>query len=99
LTFDKKQSSVTIDVNVLPKSGRDEIRGFVNGILKVRVSAPPIEGKANERLIELMSSIIRVPRSDITIIKGRTSRKKTIRIEGVSQSKFSWFEKTYTDKK
>jgi uncharacterized protein (TIGR00251 family) len=90
---------VTIDVNVLPKSGRDEIRGFVNGILKVRVSAPPIEGKANERLIELMSSIIRVPRSDITIIKGRTSRKKTIRIEGVSQSKFSWFEKTYTDKK
>lgn len=99
MTFDKKQSSVTIDVNVLPKSGRDEIRGFVNGILKVRVSAPPIEGKANERLIELMSSIIRVPRSDITIIKGRTSRKKTIRIEGVSQSKFSWFEKTYTDKK
>jgi uncharacterized protein (TIGR00251 family) len=90
---------MTIEVKVVPKSGRDEIRGFVNGTLKVSVSAPPIEGKANERLIELISSTIGVPRSDITIIKGRTSRIKTIGIEGVSQSKFNWFKKTYSDKK
>jgi uncharacterized protein len=99
LTYDEKQSSVTIEVKVLPKSGRDEIRGFVNGILKVRVSAPPIEGKANERLVELISRTIGVPRSDITIIKGRTSRIKTIGIEDVSQSKFNWFKKTYSEKK
>jgi uncharacterized protein (TIGR00251 family) len=90
---------MTIEVKVVPKSGRDEIRGFINGILKVRVSAPPVEGKANEGLIELISSTIGVPRSDITIIKGRTSRIKTISIEGVSQSKFNWFKKTYSDKK
>jgi uncharacterized protein len=90
---------MTLEVKVLPKSGRDEISGFVNGILKVRVSTPPIKGKANERLIELISRTIGVPRSDITIIKGTTSRIKTIGIEGVSQSKFSWFKKTYPDKK
>jgi uncharacterized protein (TIGR00251 family) len=99
LTFKKKQSSVTIDVKVLPKSGRDEIRGFVNGALKIRVSAPPIEGRANDRLIELISSTIGVSRADITVIKGRTSRIKTLRIEGVSQSKFSWFKKAYSEKK
>lgn len=88
---------MTIEVKVLPKSGRDEIRGFVNGILKVRVSAPPIEGKANERLIELISRTMEVPRSNITIIKGRTSRIKTISIEGVSQSKVNWFKKAYPD--
>jgi uncharacterized protein (TIGR00251 family) len=90
---------MTIEVKVLPKSGHDEIQGFINGILKVRVSAPPVEGKANEGLIELISSTIGVPRSDIAIIKGRTSRIKTIGIEGVSQSKFNWFKKTYSDKK
>ena len=89
---------MTIEVKVLPKSGRDEIRGCVNGILKIRVSAPRIEGKANERLIELISRTIGAPRSDITIIKGRTSRIKTMSIEGVSQSKFNWFKRTYSDK-
>jgi uncharacterized protein (TIGR00251 family) len=88
---------MTIEAKVVPKSARDEIWGSVNGILRVRVSAPPIEGKANERLIELISRTIGVPRSNVTIIKGRTSRIKTISIEGVSQSKFNWFKKTYPD--
>jgi uncharacterized protein (TIGR00251 family) len=88
---------MTIEVKVLPKSGRDEIRGFVNGILRVRISAPPVGGKANERLIELISRIMEVPRLNIAIIKGRTSRIKTIRVEGVSQAKFNWFKKAYPD--
>ncbi len=87
---------MTIEVKVLPRCGRDEICGSVNGILKVRVSRPPIEGKANERLIELVSRTIGVPRSNVTIIKGRSSRTKSIKIEGVSQSKFDWFKKTYS---
>lgn len=88
---------MTIEVKVLPKSGRDKIRRFENGILKVGVCAPPIQGKANERLIELISRAMDVPRSHITIIKGRTSRIKTISIEGVSQAKFNWFKKAYSE--
>lgn len=87
---------MTIEVKVLPKSGRDEIRGFENGILKVRVSAPPIQGKANERLIELISRAMEVPRSHVTIMKGRTSRIKTISVEGISEAKFSLFKKAYS---
>ena len=89
---------MTIEVKVLPKSERDEIRGFVNGILKVRVSAPPIEGKANERLIELISRTMEVSRSNVSIIKGRTSRIKTISIEGVSEGRFNWLKKAYPDR-
>lgn len=86
-----------MQVKVLPRSGRDEICGFVNGILKVRVSRPPIEGKANQRLIELVSKTMGVPRSNVIIIKGRNSRTKSIKIEGMSESKFDWFKKTYSN--
>ena len=96
MTFDYEKSSMTMEVKVLPRSGRDEICGFENGMLKVRVSRPPIEGKANERLIELVSRTIGVPRSNVTIVKGRNSRIKIIKIEGVSQSKFDWFKDTYS---
>ncbi|MBI4228832.1 MAG: YggU family protein [Deltaproteobacteria bacterium] len=88
---------MTIEVQILPKSVRDEILGFVSGRLRVRVSAPPMEGKANESLIKLISRTIEVPRPNVAIIKGKTSRIKVIKIEGVSQTKFNWFKKTYSN--
>lgn len=88
---------MTIEIQLLPKSVRDEILGFAGGRLRVRVSAPPMEGKANESLIKLISRTIEVPKSNIAIIKGKTSRIKIIKIEGVSQTKFNWFKKTYSN--
>jgi len=88
---------MTIEVEILPRSARDEILGFVSGRLRVRVSAPPVEGKANESLIKLISRTIEVPKSNVAIIKGKTSRIKVIKIEGVSQTKFNWFKKTYSN--
>lgn len=90
---------MTFEVKVSPKSGRDEISGFADGILKVRVSAPPSQGKANERLISLISSAIRVPRSSITIARGKTSRIKSVGIEGVSETKFNKFRERYSAQK
>lgn len=58
------------------------------GRLKIRISAPPVEGKANERLTEVIAKAFGVSKSSVEIIKGHTSRLKTIRISGVSMEDY-----------
>ena len=72
-------------VRVHPSARRNEVTGFTDGVLQVRVSAPPIKGKANRELIAFLSEILRVSKSSLRIIKGQTSRNKVIAIEGLSQ--------------
>ncbi|MGE5444026.1 MAG: DUF167 domain-containing protein [Ignavibacteriales bacterium] len=90
----KEESGVTIKVQVQPKASRDEIVGFQNGRVKVRVAAAPQDGKANERLREIMAEAVGVSKSSVQIIRGETSRLKTIRVLGVGQNnKFDLFMK------
>jgi uncharacterized protein len=90
-----KDSSLTIEVQVHSKSSHDEISGIVNGRLKVKASVPPVGGKANHRLKEIISRALGLPISDVNILRGKTSRIKVLRIEGVTQDKFYWFRKTF----
>lgn len=89
---------MTIEVQVQPKSSRDEIAGFAEGKLKIRVAAPPVRGKANERLKELISSTFDVQKSKVKIIRGENSGFKLLRIEGVSKDKRDWFNKTFSNR-
>ena len=59
--------------------------GFTDGVLQVRVSAPPIKGKANKELIAVLSRLLGVGKSQIDIIRGHTTRNKVIAINGLSQ--------------
>jgi uncharacterized protein len=81
-------ASITITVQVQPRSSGDGIAGMHDGRLKVRISAPPVEGKANERLTEVIAKAFGVSKSSVEIIKGHTSRLKTIRISGVSMEDY-----------
>ena len=72
-------------VRVHPSASRNEVTGFTDGVLQVRVSAPPIKGKANRELIAFLSEILGVSKSSLRIIKGQTSPNKVIAIEGLSQ--------------
>ncbi len=83
-----KQPSITITVRVQPRSSGDGIAGLHEGRLKIRISAPPVEGKANERLTEVIAKAFGVSKSSVEIIKGHTSRLKTIRISGVSMEDY-----------
>ena len=83
-----KEPHIKFNVHVLPKSSRDEILGFINGKLKVKVAAPPEDGKANDRLKEIFSVAFNVPKSKVKIVRGRTSRLKTILIEGINKHKY-----------
>lgn len=72
-----------ITVKVTPRASRSEIIGCTDGVLKVRISSPPVDGAANEALIKLLSKHFGVSKSSIEIVSGQTSRIKHIRVRGV----------------
>jgi len=76
-------------VRVQPKASADSILGEHAGALKISVTAPPEKGKANAAVIALLSKEFRVPKSSIEIVRGHTSRRKTLRIRGLTKQKLS----------
>lgn len=77
---------VRFEVKVLPRSSRNKIAGELQGALRVKLTAPPVEGEANEALISFLAGIIGVPRKNILLVRGGTSRNKLVEITGVSQN-------------
>ena len=78
-------NEVKISLRVCPNGGRNEVVGFTNGILRVKVSAPPIKGKANRELITFLSRLLGVGKGSVNIIKGHTTRNKIVAVDGLSQ--------------
>jgi len=74
----------TFAVRVQPRASRNGIAGEIGDALKLALTAPPVEGKANQACIEFLSKLLKVPRSSVTIAAGETSRNKVIRIAGMS---------------
>jgi uncharacterized protein len=77
-------TGVEIDVRVAPRAGKSEIDGQRNGMLLVRIAAPPVENAANEALIELLARTLSVPRRSVQLVRGKHSRSKIILVAGVS---------------
>ena len=73
-------------LRVHPNADRNEVKGFIDDVLQVRVAAPPVKGKANRELVAFLSQVLGVSRSSLTIVKGHTSHSKVIAIDGLSQS-------------
>jgi len=74
---------VRIDVRVVPRAGRSGVDGERNGALLVRLSAAPVDGAANDELIEVMARSLGVPRRAISIVTGERSRRKLIEVAGI----------------
>lgn len=75
---------VTFAIKVHPKAKKNAIAGELGDALKVSLTAPPIDGKANEACIEFFANLLKVPRSSVTIAAGQTGRKKVIRVIGLT---------------
>jgi len=75
---------VTFAVRIHPRARKDAITGELGDALKVSLTAPPVEGKANEACIEFFAKLLKVPRSSITIAAGQASRNKVIRVAGLT---------------
>jgi len=74
--------SLTLAVHVRPGGRRDAIDGTFDGALAVRVSAPPVDGRANEAVRRLLADAFGVARSEVTIVGGHGSRRKRVEIDG-----------------
>ena len=72
-------------VQVQPDARKNEITGFREGVLHIRIAAPPVKGKANQELIAFMASLLGISKGDLAIEKGLTSKKKVISIVGLTQ--------------
>ena len=72
-----------ISVRVHPNASKSEIAGFSDGVWQVKVSAPPVKGKANMALIAFLSEVLGVGKSRLSIVKGNTSRNKLIAVAGL----------------
>jgi uncharacterized protein (TIGR00251 family) len=84
IPLDESGSRVTFAVKVHPRAKKNAITGEFGDALKVSLTTPPVDGRANEACIEFFAKLLKVPRSSVTIASGQTSRNKVIRVAGIS---------------
>jgi uncharacterized protein (TIGR00251 family) len=76
-------------VRVIPRASKSAITGRRGDAIVVRLAAPPVDGAANDALIDLLSRVFRHPRRDIAIVSGEKSRDKRVSIEGITEAEIS----------
>jgi uncharacterized protein (TIGR00251 family) len=79
------QKGVVFKVRVQPRSSKNQIAGLFDDALKIRLTAPPVEGEANEACCAFLAKVLEVPRSQVKIAAGQSSRNKMVSVEGVSR--------------
>jgi uncharacterized protein (TIGR00251 family) len=84
IVINETAAGVTFAIKVQPRAKRNAIVGELGDALKVALTAPPVDGKANEACVEFFAEVLRVPRSAVMIASGQTSRNKVIRVVGIS---------------
>ncbi len=85
--FHESREGITFHVKVIPRAKRNEIVGAEGDAVKIRLHAPPVDGRANERLIEFLAEVLDLARAQIEIVRGETSRHKVVRVRGAPLEK------------
>ncbi len=86
LRVELRGASIRVQVHVQPRASRSEVVGTHGAALKVRLLAPPVDGAANDALVALLAEQLAVPRRAVRIVAGRTSRAKTVEIDGTTEA-------------
>ncbi len=79
----KAKEHLIINVKVEPRSSRSGIVGPYGDSIKVKLASPPVEGKANKELIEVLSKGFGIAKKDVEIISGQSSKNKTVKLRGI----------------
>ena len=89
-------AGATFAVRVQPRARKNAITGIVGDALKLALTAPPVEGKANQACIEFLAEFLNVPRASVTIVAGQSSRHKVMRVAGRSAAEVEGRFRTVT---
>lgn len=84
LEYSGTRDKLSFTVRVVPRASRTEVVGEANGVLRIRLAAPPVDGAANEELVSVLARALRVSRSAVTITAGQTSRLKRVAVSGIA---------------
>jgi len=80
----ESRAGISFDVKVQPRAKKNAVTGVIGDAIKLSLTAPPLDGRANQACIEFLANLLDIPRSSINIASGQTSRRKMIRIAGRS---------------
>jgi uncharacterized protein (TIGR00251 family) len=84
LDIREQNGEVVFSVRVQPRAARDAVGGIWQGALRVRLTAPPVEGEANDALVRLLAERLNVPRSAVKLLSGQRGRTKRVAVRGAS---------------
>jgi uncharacterized protein len=84
IPFHETADGTTFAIKVHPRAKKNALSGAVGGVLKLSLTAPPVDGKANEACVDFFANLLKVPRRSVTIVAGETSRSKVVRVAGLS---------------
>jgi hypothetical protein len=82
-------AAVQIEVRLRPRASSDELLGMRDGVLQARVTAAPIDGKANKALCSLIAKRLGIARSRVGVVRGMKAREKIVRVEGMDEAALS----------
>jgi uncharacterized protein (TIGR00251 family) len=80
----RPEDQVTLSIRIQPRASKNEIITTAGGRLKIRLTAPPVDGAANEALVKFLADTLSIPKSHVEIVSGHTSREKIVRITGIN---------------
>jgi uncharacterized protein (TIGR00251 family) len=78
--------SATLELKVIPNAPRNEVVGWLGPVLKVKVHAPALEGRANDELLEFLADKVGVPRREVTLLRGDKSRQKVVKFASLDEA-------------
>lgn len=84
--INERPDGIDLQIKAVPRAAKNGIQGVHDNALKVRLTTPPIDGKANAALIKFLSKALRVSKSQIHLVRGETDRHKTLRITGITKT-------------
>ncbi len=80
----QRGEAVAFRVRLVPRASRNKITDIQGGVVRIQLTAPPVDGAANEALVAFLSSVLRVAKRDVEIVSGQTAREKVVSVSGLS---------------
>ena len=86
----QKDGAVLVDVHVMPNAAKTQLQGLHDGALRVRLHAPPVDGKANLALQAWLAETLGIPKSAVELLRGATARRKQLRVDALHAPRAAW---------
>ncbi|KAF1084809.1 hypothetical protein SPSYN_01979 [Sporotomaculum syntrophicum] len=84
LDIKEDSAGVSIKIRVQPRAANNQVAGVMEGALKIRITAPPVDGAANKACCSFIAELLGVAKGQVTVSQGHTGRNKTVRVEGLT---------------